>query len=77
MIDKNMGFSTRAIHAGKAEDPSGALNIPIYQSATFRFDTCQKGGSRFAGEAPGFIYTRLGNPTTVALEERISALEGS
>jgi methionine-gamma-lyase len=48
---------------------------PIYQSSTFVFDTCEQGGRRFAGEEGGYIYTRLGNPTTCACEDRIANLE--
>lgn len=77
MNNPNHGFSTRAIHAGQKKDAFGALTTPIYQSSTFRFDSCEQGGNRFAGEEQGFIYTRLGNPTTATLEERVASLEGS
>ena len=71
------GFGTRAIHAGHAKDKQyGALSTPIYQTSTFVFDNCEQGGRRFAGEENGYIYTRLGNPTVSALEERVAALEG-
>lgn len=74
---ENVGFSTKVIHAGKKKDSQyGALSMPIYQSSTFVFDNCETGGRRFAGEDPGFIYTRLGNPTNAALEAKIAALEG-
>lgn len=74
---ENVGFSTKVIHAGKKKDSQyGALSMPIYQSSTFVFDNCETGGKRFAGEDPGFIYTRLGNPTNAALEAKIAALEG-
>jgi O-acetylhomoserine/O-acetylserine sulfhydrylase-like pyridoxal-dependent enzyme len=71
------GFSTRAIH--HAYDPysgHGALNPPIYLSSTYTFPTVEDGAARFAGEQPGFVYSRVGNPTTVLLEERIANLEG-
>lgn len=77
MDNKDIGFSTKAIHAGNVVDAqSGALSTPIYQSSTFVFDCCETGGKRFAGEDNGFIYTRLGNPTTAILENKIAALEG-
>jgi len=71
------GFSTRAIHHGY--DPyegEGALNPPIYLSATYTFPTAAEGAARFAGEQPGYIYSRVGNPTTALLEARLANLEG-
>lgn len=76
MLDK-MGFGTRAVHAGNVRDTQyGSLTMPIYQTSTFYFDSCEQGGRRFAGEEGGYIYTRLGNPTTTVLENKIAALEG-
>lgn len=74
---KNCGFATRAIHARTEKNPFGALNVPIVQSSTFVFDSCEQGGRRFAGEESGYIYTRLDNPTTSALENRVASLEGA
>ncbi len=72
-----IGFGTKAIHAGNVKDQQyGALTTPIYQSSTFVFDSCEQGGRRFAGAENGYIYTRLGNPTTSVLENKIAALEG-
>jgi len=72
------GNSTKAIHAGKMKDQQyGSLTTPIYQTSTFIFENCKQGGDRFAGLEGGHIYTRLGNPTTDALEARLAALEGS
>lgn len=71
------GFSTRAIH--HAYDPyagHGALNPPLYLSSTYTFPTVEDGAARFAGEQAGFVYSRVGNPTTALLEERIANLEG-
>ena len=74
---KDLGFSTRAVHAGQSPDPLyGALSTPIYQTSTFVFKDVAQGAARFAGDEEGYIYTRLGNPTQVALEEKIAALEG-
>lgn len=75
---KNMGFGTQTIHAGHEKDPvSGALTTPIYQTSTFVFDSAEQGGRRFALEEPGYIYTRLGNPTLTQLEEKLAVLEGA
>lgn len=49
--------------------------MPIYQTATFIFDDCEQGGRRFSGQEAGHIYTRLGNPTSNVLEDRIAQLE--
>lgn len=73
---KNLGFSSRQIHAGKQKNSAGALSTPIYQTSTFEFESVEQGGARFAGEQSGFIYTRLGNPTTAELEARVASLEG-
>jgi methionine-gamma-lyase len=71
-----LGFSTRAIH--HAYDPyegHGALNPPLYLSSTYTFPTVAEGAARFAGEQPGYVYSRVGNPTTRMLEERLANLE--
>ncbi|HHW98473.1 MAG TPA: methionine gamma-lyase [Firmicutes bacterium] len=72
-----MGFATKAIHAGHPENAAGALVTPIYQASTFVFDSAEQGGRRFALEEGGYIYTRLGNPNTTELEEKIALLEGA
>ncbi len=75
--EKKLGFATRAIHAGQEPDPLyGALSTPIYQTSTFVFANAAQGAARFAGSQEGYIYTRLGNPTVTALEEKIADLEG-
>ena len=72
-----LGFGTGMIHAGQEPDPSyGALATPIYQTSTFCFDTAEEGGEIFSGERAGYAYTRGGNPTTTALEQKLSILEG-
>ncbi|MBR0354402.1 MAG: methionine gamma-lyase [Oscillospiraceae bacterium] len=77
MKHEALGFGTKAIHAGNVKDQQyGALTTPIYQSSTFVFDSCEQGGRRFAGAENGYIYTRLGNPTTSVLESKVAALEG-
>lgn len=73
---ETMGFATRQIHVGRVKDPSGALATPIYPTSTFEFDSAEQGGARFAGDEQGYIYTRLGNPSLKAAEEKIAALEG-
>jgi methionine-gamma-lyase len=71
------GIETRAIHAGQHPDPiHGAVAPPIYQSSTFAFETPEQGARRFAGTEDGYIYSRLGNPTTRMLEDCVASLEG-
>lgn len=74
---KKQGFGTNAVHAGQHPDPvTGAVSVPIYASSTFVFQNAEQGAARFQGKEPGYIYSRLGNPTVRALEESIAALEG-
>ena len=77
MSQKKPGFSTKAIHAGTAPDPAtGARATPIYQTTSFVFDDVDQAASLFGLQAFGNIYTRITNPTTAVLEERIATLEG-
>ena len=77
MVDlSKCGFATKQIHVGKHENSAGALTTPIYQTSTFEFASVEQGGRRFAGQEDGYIYTRLGNPTVTAVEEKVAALEG-
>jgi len=75
MEKKKLGLGTTAIHAGTLKNLYGTLAMPIYQTSTFIFDSAEQGGRRFALEEAGYIYTRLGNPTTTVLENKIAALE--
>jgi methionine-gamma-lyase len=71
-----MNKATTAIHAhGKHHAQYGEVSVPIYQSSTFAFENADQGAERFAGLTPGYIYTRLGNPTVNALADAIAALE--
>jgi len=71
------GFSTLSIHAGAKPDPTtGARVTPIYQSTAFVFNDVDHAASLFGLQAFGNIYTRITNPTTAVLEERVAALEG-
>jgi len=78
MTNDEPGFSTLSIHAGARPDPTtGARITPIYQTTAFVFDDVDHAASLFGLQAFGNIYTRITNPTTAALEERIAALEGA
>ena len=72
-----MGFSTRSLHAGQKPDPAtGARAVPIYQTTSFVFEDSDHAAALFALQRFGNIYTRIMNPTTAVLEERVAALEG-
>lgn len=75
--DRTFGFRTRSVHAGAVPDPStGARAVPIYQTTSFVFDDTTDAATLFALQKYGNIYTRIGNPTVAALEERMASLEG-
>ena len=71
------GRATAAIHGGGSDGGIyGEVSVPIFQTSTFAFPSVEVGAARFTGEDPGFVYTRLGNPTIRALEECVAGLEG-
>jgi methionine-gamma-lyase len=75
---KPLGKSTTAIHAGSLKHTIyGEVSVPIFQSSTFAFESVEDGAARFSGEKPGYIYSRLDNPTVNALEEGLATLEGA
>ncbi len=76
MDSKNLRFNSKLIHGGAYKDEYNSVNVPIYQTSTFAFDTAEEGEKCFLGESNGFIYTRLGNPTIKALENCIAGLCG-
>ncbi|MFI4935954.1 MAG: O-acetylhomoserine aminocarboxypropyltransferase/cysteine synthase family protein [Caulobacterales bacterium] len=68
---------TIVLHAGWRADPTtGAVAPPIYQTTSFQFQSTEQASNLFALKELGNIYTRIGNPTTAILEERMAALEG-
>ncbi|HBC93136.1 MAG TPA: acetyl-L-homoserine sulfhydrolase [Pelotomaculum sp.] len=72
-----MRFNTALIHGNFASDKkTGATCVPIYQSTAFSHDSAEELESIFKGSAPGFVYTRLNNPTIESFERRIAFLEG-
>lgn len=77
MSDKKQGFDTLQIHAGATPDAAtGARQVPIYQSTAFVFQDADHAARLFNLQEVGFIYSRLTNPTVMALAERITHLEG-
>jgi len=75
-IDRELGFNTRALHAGYDPDPTThARAVPIYQSTSFTFEDTEDAAQLFALQKFGNIYTRIMNPTTAVLEARVASLE--
>ena len=73
----NPRFETLALHAGHSPDSdTKSRAVPIYQTTSYVFDNAQHGAQLFSLEVPGNIYTRIMNPTTAVLEERVAKLEG-
>jgi len=68
---------TLALHAGQRPDPAtGARAVPIYQTTSYVFDDVDSAAALFNLEQPGYVYSRISNPTVAAFEERMAALEG-
>ena len=77
MKKQNLRFETLQVHAGQQADPAtGSCAVPIHQTVAYTFESAEKSAAVFALSEPGYIYTRLNNPTTAVFEERIAALEG-
>jgi O-acetylhomoserine (thiol)-lyase len=72
----SLHFETLLIHGGLEPGPAGATAVPIVQSSAFAYETAEDLEDVFRGRRPGQVYTRLGNPTTEALEKRLALLEG-
>jgi methionine-gamma-lyase len=76
-MQKDYLFETLAVHAGEAPCPlTGALDTPIYQATTFAAANSEEMAALYGEQKPGYMYTRYGNPTLHALEQKIAALEG-
>ena len=75
--ERTFGFNTRQLHAGQSPDPTtGSRAVPIYQTTSFQFQSTEHAANLFALKEAGNIYTRIMNPTTDVLEQRIADLEG-
>jgi len=71
------GFDTLSLHAGHHPDPThGARAVPIYQTTSYVFENTDQAAALFNLERPGYVYSRISNPTVAVLEERLAALEG-
>jgi cystathionine beta-lyase/cystathionine gamma-synthase len=77
MASRERGFTTTAIHGGRIPDANKSVVAPIYQTATFRYDTVEEGARLGAETGPGYFYSRWGNPTTDLFEQKVALLEGA
>ncbi len=74
---RQFGFHTRQLHAGYTPDPTtGSRAVPLYQTTSYQFKSTEHAANLFALKELGNIYTRLMNPTTDVLEQRLASLEG-
>lgn len=76
-MSKEWGFATKAIHGGRMPDMHKAVAPPIYQTATFYYDSAEEGARLGREIPPGYVYTRWANPTARAMEEKVALLEGT
>jgi len=77
MSDRQFGFATRQLHAGYSPDPTtGSRAVPLYQTTSYQFKNTEHAANLFALKELGNIYTRLMNPTTDVMEQRLASLEG-
>ena len=75
-VHKNLHIESKCVHSGIKDYEHGPVVPPIYQTSTFKFESADHGGSLFAGEQKGYIYTRMQNPTIEAMEDAVADLEG-
>ena len=77
VADHEFGFRTQALHAGAVPDAvHGSRAVPIHQTSSFVFESAEDAANLFALQKYGNIYSRIGNPTVAAFEERVATLEG-
>lgn len=77
-MESSFSFATQAVHAGERGPKPDFIPVttPIYQSASFVYDTIETMDAIFGGERAGYVYTRYGNPTVSGLERAVAMLEG-
>jgi O-acetylhomoserine/O-acetylserine sulfhydrylase len=76
-VTKPPEFETLALHGAQEPDPTnGSRAVPLYQTCAYNFESAADGASKFAWSKDGYVYTRMGNPTTAVFEQRMAMLEG-
>lgn len=76
-VSSGDGWNTRLTKVTTADNEYESLSPPLVQTSTFTFPTAEMGGARFAGDEPGYVYTRLANPTVALFEQAVADLEGA
>lgn len=74
---RDWNLETKLVRGGMARTPYGEISEALFLTQSFAYDSAGAADARFAGEAPGFIYQRFGNPTTQMFEDRLALLEGA
>lgn len=77
MNDDKARFATRAVHSDIPDPETGAHITPMYQTSTFAYGSFQRGADLFAGDAEGYVYSRIGNPTARRFEQTMASLESA
>lgn len=76
MISQDSHFDTLQVHAGSRHSDTGSCATPIYQTASYHFESIEQAARLFSLQEDGYIYSRLSNPTVDVFEKRVAALEG-
>ena len=76
MKERKLHFETLQVHAGYTPDHTNSRAVPLYPTTAYTFDSAAHGANLFNLDVPGYIYTRLNNPTSDIFEQRMAALEG-
>jgi len=74
---RDWNLETKLVRGGMARTPYGEISEALFLTQSFAYDSAAAADARFAGDAPGFIYQRFGNPTTQMFEDRLALLEGA
>ena len=74
---RDWNLETKLVRGGLARTPYGEISEALFLTQSFAYDSAAAADARFAGDAPGFIYQRFGNPTTQMFEDRLALLEGA
>ncbi|MGH7010823.1 MAG: aminotransferase class I/II-fold pyridoxal phosphate-dependent enzyme, partial [Caulobacteraceae bacterium] len=69
--------ATRQVRGGQKRTEIGEISEPLFLTQSYVYETAEAADARFAGRSPGYIYTRYGNPTVQAFEERLALVEGA
>ena len=74
---RKYGLKTRLVRGGLKRSPNGETSEALYLTSGYAYDSAESAEARFKGEEPGYMYSRFGNPTVAAFEERMALIEGA